>query len=139
MRIKIAFAALVALIVAFIANAQTGSSLLTWIPATTYTDSLPMQLGSQKLYYARNFDTACNLVSAPTSFNLITSLTPGIATYQHSTLWNGTYYYTLTVIDIFGTSSANSNVACKRINITGNFEPPGPGVKPNPPSGLTVQ
>ena len=143
MRIKVALATLVALLVAFTAGSQStggsGSSTLTWIPATLYTNGTPMQLGSQRLFLARTFESACSAAAPPTVFDPLATVSAGIATYIHDSLWNGTYYYTAVSVDIFGNTSVNSNVACKRINIAGNWEAPPEGVRPSPPQNLQVQ
>lgn len=111
--------------------------MLSWIPATTYTDNSPMQLGQQRIYAARTDELACG--APPPITALLATVSAGIATYVDSGLWNGTYYYAATSVDIFGSESVQSNAACKRVSITGNWQPPPAGVAPNPPSNLQVQ
>ena len=111
-----------------------GSTSLTWLPANAYENGAPMQLAEQRLFVAKTNDVACG--TPPQTFNQFAVVSPGIATYIDSGLWNSTYYYTAVSVDIFGNPSVNSNVACKRINITGNWEPPPVGVRPNPPTNL---
>ncbi len=126
------------LLVVGVALAQTGSALLTWVPSSTYTNGAPMQTGEQRLYVERTNETQCG--AGPATWpNQLATLTAGIASYQHSSLWNGAYYYIATVVDIFGTESAASNMACKVVNISGNWEPPPQGVIPNPPTNLVAQ
>lgn len=143
MRSKIVLTLVVAALTALTASSQSavgsGSTTLSWIPAVVYTNGAPMQLGSQRLFVARTDDTACNLNAAPTVFNQFASVSAGVATARHDNLWNGTYYYTAVSVDIFGNTSVNSNVACKRINIAGNWEAPPEGVRPQPPQNLQVQ
>ena len=102
--------------------AQTGSSTLNWLPATTYSDGSPLTLDRQDIYRG----------PAVGSLLLLTTVGPGIATYVDSGLFNGTYCYAVTSVDANGLESAFSNVACKSIADTGNIP------IPNAPTNLTV-
>ena len=142
MRLTFVFLMIPCAIIASSAGGQSGvgqgQSALTWIPATSYTNGQAMQTGEQRLFVARTFEAACN-TSPPTVFDPLATVGAGIANFTHSGLYNGTYYYTSVAVDIFGNASVNSNVACKRVSLSGNWEPPPVGVVPNPPTNLVVQ
>lgn len=132
--ISLAAVVLVAGAVSGQSGGGAGSTTLSWVPANSYTDGRPMQLGEQRLYVAKTNDAACG--TPPQTFDQFAVVSAGIASFVHSGLWNSTYYYTAVSVDLFGNASVNSNVACKRINLTGNWEPPPVGTVPNPPTNL---
>jgi len=127
------------LLSSFIASAQpsgTGATILTWTPATSYTDGTFMVLAEQRVYAARTATTVCGVSPAIADFEQIGSVEPGIASVTFGSLWNGGWYYYATSVDVFGNESDPSNVVCNSINITRNWPPPGQGVKPMPPGQL---
>ena len=116
--------------------AGTGSTSLLWDPADSYTDGSFMVLANQRIYAARDANVQCGTAPDIGSFVLIASVEAGIASYVYGSQYNGAWYFYATSIDVFGNESDPSNIACNSINITGNWQPPGQGVKPLPPGQL---
>jgi len=129
------------LLVAAGAHAQSpkGKTKLGWEPATTYTDDTFMILGEQRIYAARTLSTTCGTPPAPGSFTFYQTVAPALATFELLNQFNGGWYYYVTSVDVFGTESVEtSNIVCKGINIQGNWQPPGVGVRPRGPKNLIV-
>lgn len=109
--------------------AQVGTSSLSWINPTTYTDGSALTLGY--IHIERSANTV-----GP--YTRIASLGPTELwnqSYIDSGLYNSTYCYRLIAEDNqFNLESVPSNVACKTVSIASN-DPS----QPAPPTMLTVQ
>jgi len=117
-------------------SAGTGATSLLWTPATSYTDGTFMVLQNQRIYAARDANVTCGTAPALASFVLVASVASGIASHVYSQQYNGGWYFYATSVDVFGNESDPSNIVCNSININGNWQPPGQGVKPLPPGQL---
>jgi len=135
----VAFALLLASFGAMAQPTGSGTANLSWLLADSYDDGSFMQLGEQRIYAARTFSTVCGTAPVVADFTLFATVGAGIQAYGATKLWNGGWYWYGTSIDIFGNESIPSNIACKGISISGNWPPPGQGVKPNPPRNFHAQ
>jgi hypothetical protein len=90
--------------------AGVGTASLAWEKPTTYEDGSPMiDLAGYQIYYSQTTP-----VTAANS-QLVSVLNPNQTSYLVANLAPGTYYFTVTAVNLQGAESTMSNQAVKTI------------------------
>jgi hypothetical protein len=87
-----------------------GVAALSWAKPTTNDDGSPMtNLAGYQIYYAQETPVT------PANSEIISVLNPNQTAFQVADLTPGTYYFTVTAVNLGGAESSMSNEAIKTI------------------------
>ena len=88
-------------------NDNFGIVELNWsAPTTNQNGTLLTDLASYKIYYGTSQNNLTN----------IANVDAGLTTYSINNLTAGTYYFSISAIDMSGNESTRSNIAAKVVN-----------------------
>lgn len=120
---------LAGLLLAGVAAAQTGSSLLTWTPPARNTDGSNLtDLAGYRVYWG----------TAPGHYPSSATLSnPGLTSYVVDQLTPATWYFVVTALNVVGVESSFSNIASKTI-VGEPLPQPEPIESPGPVRNLEV-